>query len=240
MLRFLCFSGGSANAAATCAGVDPLHQYNMLKGMADYCRPSGGCRGFLDTVVTKQLHTIQPPEAPKLCSGRLYAAVTVATPDGKPDPHMLLGGDWTDTEQLVSAVAASCYLPSLSGPTATTRLHWKPDAGAVYDGGFSHRLPCPPGVLLYRQVLYYFGFTQCLAAGSTPSAKQLVSAVAGPCHVISTLGPAASAQLQCTTPSNPFCSAAVQALCLRLCAPCTSPLRVTINLMACLQSCCWL
>lgn len=45
----------------------------------------------------------------------------------------------------MSAVSASCYLPALSGPTATTKLHWKPEAGAVYDGGFSHRLPCPPG-----------------------------------------------------------------------------------------------
>jgi len=139
-------SGGSASAAATCAGIHPVQQYHSLKGMADYCRPSGGCRGFLDSVVTKQLHTILPLDAPQLCSGRLYTAVTTARPNGEPDPHMLLGGEWSNMDQLVSAVAASCYLPSLSGPAATTKLQWHPEAGAVYDGGFSHRLPCPPGV----------------------------------------------------------------------------------------------
>lgn len=113
--------------------------------MADHCRPSGGCRGFLGSVVSKQLHSVLPPNAPKLCSGRLYAAVTAAKPDGLPDPHMLLGSTWQDKEQLVSAVSASCYLPALSGPSATTTLHGKPEAGAVYDGGFSYRLPCPPG-----------------------------------------------------------------------------------------------
>jgi predicted acylesterase/phospholipase RssA len=31
-------SGGSANAAATCAGIHPVQQYHSLKDMADYCR----------------------------------------------------------------------------------------------------------------------------------------------------------------------------------------------------------
>lgn len=139
-------SGGAANAAATCAGVDPLEQYRFLSQMAEHCRPSGGCRGFLDSVVTQRLHTLLPSDAPKRCSGRLYTAVTAARPDGEPDTHMLLGSHWSDKDQLVSAVSASCYLPAVSGPTATTKLWWKPDAGAVYDGGFSHRLPCPPGM----------------------------------------------------------------------------------------------
>lgn len=71
--------------------------------------------------------------------------MTSAQPAGQIDPPVLLGSKWSDVDQLVSAVSASCYLPALSGPTATTRLHWKPEAGAVYDGGFSNRLPCPPG-----------------------------------------------------------------------------------------------
>lgn len=138
-------SGGAAVAAASCAGLEPSQQYQFLLQMADHCRPSGGCRGFLGSVVSKQLHSVLPPEAPRLCSGRLYAAVTAAKPDGLPDPHMLLGSKWADKEQLVSAVSASCYLPALSGPSATMKLDWKPEAGAVYDGGFSYRLPCPPG-----------------------------------------------------------------------------------------------
>jgi hypothetical protein len=138
-------SGGAAVAAATCAGLDPMQQYTFLQGMADHCRPSGGCQGFLGTVVSKQLHSVLPPDAHRLCSGRLFAAVTAAKPDGQPDPHMLLGSTWASKDQLVSAVSASCYLPALSGPTATTHLRGRPEAGAVYDGGFSHRLPCPPG-----------------------------------------------------------------------------------------------
>lgn len=45
-------SGGSAVAAAACAGVDPAHQFSSLLGLADTCRPSQGCRGYLGTVVS--------------------------------------------------------------------------------------------------------------------------------------------------------------------------------------------
>jgi hypothetical protein len=68
-------------------------------------------------------------------------------------------------DQLVSAVAASCYLPSLSGPAATTRLQWHPEAGAVYDGGFSHRLPCPPGVYVRKGVCLRGGVGEGLREG---------------------------------------------------------------------------
>lgn len=145
-------SGGAAVAAASCSGLQPRQQYEFLLQMADTCRPSGGCRGFLGSVVSQQLHSVLPPDALQACSGRLYTAVTAARPDGLPNHPVLLGSTWQNKEQLVSAVSASCYLPALSGPTATTKLHWKPEAGAVYDGGFSHRLPCPPGGCRVRGV----------------------------------------------------------------------------------------
>ncbi|KAF6261671.1 hypothetical protein COO60DRAFT_1699722 [Scenedesmus sp. NREL 46B-D3] len=52
-------------------------------------------------------------------------------------------GNISSKGKLLDAVAASSYLPFWSGPSAVTSIKGLP---AVYDGGFSIPLPCPPGV----------------------------------------------------------------------------------------------
>jgi hypothetical protein len=51
-------------------------------------------------------------------------------------------GNISSKGMLLDAVAASSYLPFWSGPSAVTTIDGLP---AVYDGGFSYPLPCPPG-----------------------------------------------------------------------------------------------
>lgn len=139
-------SGGSIASAATCAGVDSAQQFKGLRQVARTCRPSNGCRGFLDSAVYKQLQTILPPDAAQRCSGQLYVAVTEAQPRGQPDTPLLLGSNWTETQQLILALRASSYIPVQSGRAATLQLPWLPGSGAVYDGGFTVDVPCPPGM----------------------------------------------------------------------------------------------
>jgi hypothetical protein len=56
-------------------------------------------------------------------------------------------GNISSKGMLLDAVAASSYLPFWSGPSAVTAIDGLP---AVYDGGFSYPLPCPPGQPLYE------------------------------------------------------------------------------------------
>jgi predicted patatin/cPLA2 family phospholipase len=51
-------------------------------------------------------------------------------------------GNISSKALLLDAVAASSYLPFWSGPSAVTSID---GMQAVYDGGFSYPLPCPPG-----------------------------------------------------------------------------------------------
>jgi hypothetical protein len=138
-------SGGAINSAAACAGVDAPQQFSALLTTARSCRPSNGCRGFLDAALHKQLQTVLPADAAQRCSGRLFVAVTEAQPQGKPDTSLLLGSNWTDNQQLVLALRASSYIPVQSGRAAALKLPWLPGAVSAYDGGFTVDVPCPPG-----------------------------------------------------------------------------------------------
>lgn len=138
-------SGGSINSAAACADVTAAQQFMAMQTVAHTCRPTQGCRGFLDAAVQKQLRSILPDDAAQRCSGRLYVAVTAAQPKGQPDTSLLLGSDWSNRTQLILALRASSYIPVQSGRAATLKLSWLPGPGACYDGGFSVDVPCPPG-----------------------------------------------------------------------------------------------
>lgn len=139
-------SGGSANAALTCANVPLQQQYSDLFRMATTCRPAGGCAGFLDTQGQAVLMHGMTPKSAQDCSGRLFVSVTAAYPDGKPDVNVLIGPDWRNTQQLQAAVRASTFIPLQSGRSATVQL---PELAAwgerMYDGGFSGDMPCPLG-----------------------------------------------------------------------------------------------
>jgi predicted patatin/cPLA2 family phospholipase len=54
-------------------------------------------------------------------------------------------GNISSKDTLLDAVAASSYLPFWSGPSAVTSIDGL--QAAVYDGGFSYPLPCPPGAV---------------------------------------------------------------------------------------------
>lgn len=138
-------SGGSINSAVACAGVDASQQFDAARTTARSCRPSNGCRGFLDAALHKQLQTILPNDAAQRCSGRLFVVVTEAQPRRQPDTPLLLGSNWTDNQQLVLALRASSYIPVQSGRAATLKLPWLPGNVAAYDGGFTVGIPCPPG-----------------------------------------------------------------------------------------------
>jgi hypothetical protein len=138
-------SGGSINSAAACADVTAARQFAAMQTVARTCRPTQGCRGFLDAALQKQLQSILPPDAPQRCSGRLYVAVTAAQPRGKPDTSLLLGSEWENRRQLMLALRASSYILVQSGRAATMKLPWLPPPGACYDGGFTVNVPCPPG-----------------------------------------------------------------------------------------------
>lgn len=60
-------SGCAAVPAASCSGLQPRQQYEFLLQMANTCRPSGGCRHFLGSVVSQQLHSVLLPDAPQAC-----------------------------------------------------------------------------------------------------------------------------------------------------------------------------
>jgi hypothetical protein len=138
-------SGGSINSASACAGVSIPTQFQALRESARTCRPTKGCRGFLDSAVSKELSSTLPSDTAQRCSGRLFVAVTQAQLQGLPDTPLLLGSNWTDRQQVLYALRASSYIPVQSGRSATFALGFLQPPVEAYDGGFSVQVPCPPG-----------------------------------------------------------------------------------------------
>lgn len=137
-------SAGMITASLLCSGVPISEQLAANLALADRCRSSGACRGFLDSAVRAGLSDTLPADAAARCSGRLFGGVTQARPGSQRDTGVLLGPAWASRQKLIDAVAASSFLPGQSGGLVTTTL--APAIPAAYDGGFSNALPTPPGV----------------------------------------------------------------------------------------------
>eukprot|EP00879_Flechtneria_rotunda_P012288 GHRR01012834.1.p1 GENE.GHRR01012834.1~~GHRR01012834.1.p1 ORF type:complete len:332 (-),score=78.65 GHRR01012834.1:553-1548(-) len=133
-------SGGAITSAAVCSDVPAVQQFRTNLHLATKCRPSHGCKGFLDDVVREHLAAALPEDAVQRCKHRLFVALTLARPDNESDVPLLVE-NFTSQQQLMDAVAASAYLPFWSSPEPVTEF----EGQAVYDGGFAYPLPCPPG-----------------------------------------------------------------------------------------------
>lgn len=134
----------------------PLQQqYADMSKMANICRPTRSCSGFLDKEVNAALSASLPADAAQLCSGRLWVSITAAKPQNRSDPNVLFGSNWTSNVELVSAGRLSSFIPGVSGGSATQQLPELASLGNAYDGGFSQNLPCPPGGLAVRDRLGY-------------------------------------------------------------------------------------
>eukprot|EP00882_Tetradesmus_deserticola_P001342 GHRQ01001453.1.p1 GENE.GHRQ01001453.1~~GHRQ01001453.1.p1 ORF type:complete len:362 (+),score=85.62 GHRQ01001453.1:231-1316(+) len=136
-------SGGAVTAAATCSNVPAAtRQLATNMDIAAACRPTVGCRGSLDSVLRKSASALLPETVTEQCKRRLFTTFTEARRNNQTDLPQVLT-NISSKGALLDAIAASSYLPYWSGPSAVTSLGRLP---AVYDGGFSYPLPCPPGV----------------------------------------------------------------------------------------------
>lgn len=163
-------SGGAITAAALCSNIPAAtQQFATNINITTTCRANKGCRGILNSVVRSSFSNLlaagkdSAPKSTRVaadrlpgaatgsssavtrpvtgwCGSKLFITVTHARPANATDLPLLVS-NFSFVQQLVDAVAASAYLPFLSGASAVTRY----DGLTVYDGGFSYPLPCPPG-----------------------------------------------------------------------------------------------
>uniref|UniRef100_A0A383WI03 Patatin n=1 Tax=Tetradesmus obliquus TaxID=3088 RepID=A0A383WI03_TETOB len=158
-------SGGAITAAAICSNVPASSQQLAANfNIAATCRPSFACRGYLDKVVRNYTTELFPASVTEQCNRRLYVTVTEARPNNLTDPPQVVG-NISSKGMLLDAVAASAYLPFWSGRSAVTTIDGLP---AVYDGGFSYPLPCPPGVTYCVKVTANAGVAPSNSIGPRP------------------------------------------------------------------------
>lgn len=134
-------SSGALIATSHCSGLAPQKMVNDAMILIRTCRRTT-CIGTLDSELRATTAVAFPPNAWQACRGRSW--ICMSQPGGSPaaPAEPLLVSDYNSQDELLSAAAASSFIPFVSAPALATTFR----GTRVNDGGFSLFNPCPPGV----------------------------------------------------------------------------------------------
>jgi hypothetical protein len=138
-------SSGALLSTSLCSGAKPEALMAGISELAKYCRDNSNCQNKLDQAVRVQVKKLLSPNAYQRCSGTNFVSMTQGKfPSSK--AKNLLVSNYKSNQELVDAVAASCYIPLWSGNVGKREWTAKFKGESAYDGFFSNSQPCAPGV----------------------------------------------------------------------------------------------
>lgn len=150
--KFAGASAGSVAGAMGCGDVSPDTFVRTIKGLSFVCGtvPVAGsdCKGSLEAIIRAGLLAELPMDIHTRCSNRLFVSVTKAEPNPAEDTEVKIS-TFPSRDAVISACAASAYIPGHAGPTTVTTAAAEVDVPVGYDGAAANPLPVPPG--RYRQ-----------------------------------------------------------------------------------------
>ncbi|GBF88176.1 hypothetical protein Rsub_00888 [Raphidocelis subcapitata] len=136
-------AGASVGALVQLAdqpGSWPHDEYAAKVGeLFDLCRSERNCIQTLDARVAQ----FAAPLVERVwagASGRVCVAISLA--DEGPEAKGASTCSFSGPADFLSAARAACYVPGWSGPEAAMSFRGR----KVFDGAFTHKNPCPPGV----------------------------------------------------------------------------------------------